>query len=59
MFELLFVVPLLAAVPKHLILIRFHCDSNGFLIHLHSMKVMMNQKSSTLNSTILPQRLCR
>ena len=56
MFELLFVVPLLAAVPKHLILIRFHCDSNRFLIHLHSMKVTMNQKSSSIKASNLSQR---
>ena len=31
------------------------CAANGFLIHLHSIKVTMSQKSSTLNSENVPQ----
>ncbi len=30
--------------------------TNEFLIHLHSIKATMNQKSSTLNSEHMPQR---
>ena len=32
------------------------CAANGFLIYLHSIKVTMNQKNSTLNSEKMPKR---